>query len=601
MNDLAEKQPKNLSEVTKSKQELLLTRIQSFTCKETSEACRGMDEKLLERTAQMCEKLAALKIDPTPAVSTIANLSKHPESKHEILNIIIDRLETTDYWFLKHAERLSANVSSQKFLEFFPLLERINSWNMRVFDQSLKISEEKVVNVSSELLRALPDEWVAPSVQLGKLCAEREIKPEHLFEALTFIANKKPTSEQFSKIHEEFSKLIPVLRTEVDIIPPLFIDHPSDTKKMYIRKPEWTLDAIAKKAAALNIDEFTDYLKRIRVKEDLFLSMMEGKEEEPLMEMFKKEIKQAMSYHAGAVAFAIVLSENQNTYSLIKEAFSKRKEKGYYSDMFDYTQILDPLETLNSILTHKGKEPLPYNPPDVELPQLMKGEVTYTDLKEVENLFPVQSRIAALHILLNEYKEEFARRISVLTPANDIRADEISGFIKSFLEVTKEKHLYEKQFSFADIGTGSGEFTSEFVGYIKNNFENPKIIRTNPTEIELKHHKELGFRLYDATEKPLGENLNLLIIKDVMKFFDEKGREKIWENVKRDVVEGGVVISGSTTYVPYEGAYKMHVKYKGELVKVDPTKFLQELMEIKNHQEYITKLDGIVENCKVGD
>jgi|GEM_PF-3357855 len=592
MGDVVEK-PKDISDVVKSRRELLLTRIQSFTCKETSEACREMDEKLLERTARMCERLAASKLDPTPAVSIIANLSKHQESKREVLNIIMDRLETADYYFLKNAEKLS-QTSPQKFLEFLPLLEKISSWNQRVFDRSLKISEENVVNVTSELLKALPDGWVAPSVELGKLCAERGVKPEYLFEALTFIANKKPTNEQFSAVVEEFSKLIPVLRTEVDVIPPLFIDHPSDTKKLYTRKPEWTLDAVAKKAAVLPVDEFIEYLKRIRVQEDLFLSMMEKKDEEPLMEMLKKEIKQALTYHAGAVAYAIVLSENQEAYNLIRQAFSKRKEKGYYPDMFEYAQLLDPLDVLNNILKFKRELPLPYNSPDIELPQLMKKEVTYADLKEVENLFPIQSRIAALHILLNEHREEFARRISVLTPANDIRADEISGFIKSFLEISKEKRLYDKQFGFADIGTGSGEFTSEFVGYIKNNFENPKIIRTNPTEIELKHYKELGFRLYDVTERPLGENLNLLVIKDVMKFFDEKGREKIWEHVKNDLVEGGVVISGSTTYVPYEGAYKMHVKYKGELVKVNPEKFIEELRKVRDYQDYLANLDGIV-------
>lgn len=594
MNDIAEKPAKDLRDVVKSREELLLTRIQSFTCKETSEACRGMDLKLLERTAQMCERLVALKIDPTPAVSTIANLSKHPETRREVLNIIAEKLEAEDYWFLKHAERISQNISSQKFLEALPLLEKISSWNRRVFDQSLQISEDKVITITSDLLKALPEEWVAPSVELGKLCSRHNVKPEFLFEALIAIASKKPTNEQYSTIHQEFSKLIPVLRTEVDTIPPLFIDHSSDAKRMYTRKPEWTLDLLAKKAVVMPTDEFIEYLKRIRVQEDPFLSFMENKEE-PLMEMLKKEIKQAMSYHAGAVAYAIVLSENQNARNLIKEGFSRRKEKGYYEDMFPYPQLLDPLEILNDVLKHEGKQPLPFNPPEIELPQLMKKEVTYSDLKEVEALFPVQSRVAALDMLVNEYREQFARRISVLTPSNDIRADKIANFINSFLALAKEKHLYDNQFGFADIGTGSGEFTSEFVGYVKNNFENPKIIRTNPTEMELKHHKELGFRLYDVTERPLGEKLNLLIIKDVMKFFDEKGRERIWEHVKRDVVEGGVVVSGSTTYVPYEGAYKMHVKYQGELVKVDPEKFIDELRKVKGYEGYMANLKGIIE------
>jgi hypothetical protein len=602
VGDIVKPATENPLAAIKDREERLLTRVESFTSKDVSEACRGMNEKILERVALMCERIGGSGENLSNAVLTVVNLSKHKDSKEETLNSIMEKLETSaDSWFLHNAERLSQKVSPEQFLKSIPLLERISNWNKRAFTPSVMIDESKMILLTSEFLNSVGDDRVAQCVELGKECAERLIKPSDLYKALMSIAKKNPTQEEFNRIFEEFSKLIPVLKTEYEVATKFFLDEPGDEKVFYYKKPEWTLSSIADKAAVFSLNDFVMYLTKIRREEDPFLSMIAPKENESvLMQNFKKELELGITWHAGAMAFALVLSENPEAYKLIENAFSERKGKGYYHDMFEYSELLDPVKILNEFLSTEKKPLIPYHPPERKFSELMqKSEITYINLKRIAESSPeVMKECSALNILLTEYRDKFAKRISVLTSHEDIHAEELKTFIKNFLEISKEKHLFDDRFKFADIGTASGEFSGEFVSYVRSNFQNPIIIRTNPTEFEIKHHSDLEVTIHDITQNPLNMKANVVIVKDMMKFFEEDGRGRIWNNVTQSVSEGGIVISGSTVQ-PQGYAYKQHVMHKGELVRVDSDKFLNELRSVGGYQDYLNKLDSIVEISRI--
>jgi hypothetical protein len=181
----------------------------------------------------------------------------------------------------------------------------------------------------------------------------------------------------------------------------------------------------------------------------------------------------------------------------------------------------------------------------------------------------------------------------------DIAAEGLEKTIMSFLEIAKEKKLYGNEFVFVDYGTASGRFTNEPVSYIRNSFERHSIIRTNPTNFKIEHHDDLPVLEHDLAENNIEVQANIAVVKDVMKFFTPNGKGKVWENVTKDVTEGGVVFSGSFVELPYEYQYKMHVKLHGELVKVDENKFLAELKSVKDYPDYLARLDEIVEKCRM--
>ena len=625
MNDVVQKpQKENPLDLIKNKTDMLLTRVESFTSKEMSEACRGMDKKTLERAALMCERISKTGENPSSAVLIIANLSKH-KGEEETLNRIVEELEKSpDQWLLKNTEKLSRTTSPEQLLKSLPLIERLNNWNRRAFTPSVRINEDNVVKVTAELANAVGD-GLTQCVELGKVCVERGINPEHLFEIFVVLMNKKehpPSKEQFTTIVNDLSKILPNLETKYNEVeaPDFSIGLPSDKKLFVYDKPEWTLKTISDKLKQLlletnyevapkdTVDEFIKYLKDFERKSDPFQKALSPESGSEPYRNFKIEISSNLSWHAGAVAFAKKMSEDEGFCLLIESSVSERRSKGYY-DLFSHAELLlDPIKMLNDFRASENKPPIPYYAPDIAeksggFPELANVTmIRYLDLKKVaESRQEVVGESSALDAIWAEYKGQFGRRIETLTQTQNIRADEATEFINSFLEIAKEKHLFQWQFMFVDVGTSSGLFSKCFVDYINENFKNPKVILTNPSEIEIEEGLKKFVAIYDATRGPLGEMVNLggkcqlIITKDVMKFFDTDSKGTIWGNVTSALAEGGVIVSGSTLFVPHESAYKAHVMHNGELVKVDFKKFLEECVKVEDYGDYLNKLDGILE------
>jgi hypothetical protein len=307
------------------------------------------------------------------------------------------------------------------------------------------------------------------------------------------------------------------------------------------------------------------------------------------------------------------MSENEGFCHLIESSLSDRRSKGYY-DLFSHEELLDPIKMLNGFRAYEGNPPIPHYPPDVAektggYPELKEiSNVRYNDLKKVAESYPeIMGEVSALETIWKEYRQMFENRMKTLTPTQDIRADKAAEFIRSFLEITKGKHLFEGQFRFVDVGTGSGAFAREFVKYITENFANPTIILTNPSEMKIKDELKKSATIYDATKGPLADLIliegpaNIVIAKDVMKFFDPETKGIIWNNVTSVLAKGGVIVDGSTLFVPRESAYKAHVMNNGELVKIDFDKFLNELRnpELKDYRAYLNNLDEILKRSSM--
>jgi len=274
MNEIAQK-PKEPLDVIKDKNSMLLTRVQSFTSKEVSDACKGMNERILESTALICERISTAGGNPSPAVLTITNLSKRGESNEEMLIRVMEKLaEHQDRWFLQAAEKLSQTASPERLLNSIPLLERVGRWNKRKFAPSVEIDETNMLLPPIDFVSAMDDDQLGKGMELAKLCVERSIKPDDLYKALTSIAGKSPTKEQFDGIIEEFTKLLPALRKDFDTAPQFFLDRPEDVKTFTCDRPEWTLNWIAENAKKLPLDEFIQSLTSTR-KEYIFKSLLE--------------------------------------------------------------------------------------------------------------------------------------------------------------------------------------------------------------------------------------------------------------------------------------------------------------------------------------
>jgi len=335
-------------------------------------------------------------------------------------------------------------------------------------------------------------------------------------------------------------------------------------------------------------------------KEDLFEKTMSSKKDEGKMfQELKRGVVSCIGWHAGAVAFALKMCEDPSFYRLIEDACLEREKKGY-KELFKYTD-LDPLRLLDEIYTNKKKpKNIYYYPPDMmnmlrSFPILDDiGEIKYNDLKKFAELSPdVKRETLALDYMLKNHREELKTRLTLTTPCADLHYEEAAVFIKGFLKVAAAKKLYDKVFGFADFGTASGAFSSEAVSIVKENFEKYKIVRTNVLEHPVSHHRDLKVRIHDMTEGPIGEKFDLIIIKDVMKFFNGNGRGRIWNNVTQDAKEGGVVMAGSF-YTLGRSEFKPHVKHNGVLIRVNPWDFLGELTKVKDYQDYLKNLDGIV-------
>jgi hypothetical protein len=630
MSDITQKpQKENPLDMIKSKdyRSALLIQVEKFTSNEVSERCRGMDEKLLERTALMCERISKTGENPSSAVLIIANLSKHKNGEEETLNRIVEELEKSpDQWLLKNTEKLSQTTSPEQLLKSLPLIERLNNWNRRAFTPSVRINEDNVVKVTAGLANAVGD-GLTQCVELGKSCVERGINPEHLFEIFVVLMNKNehpPSKGQFDTIVNELSKILPNLETKYDEVeaPDFSMDVPSDKKLFVYDKPEWAFKAFSDKLKQLlletnykvapkdTIDEFIKYLKDFERKSDPFQKALSPKNGSEPYRNFKIEIGSNLSWHAGAVAFAKKMSEDEEFCRLIESSLSERRSKGYY-DLFSHAELLlDPIKMLNDFRASENKPPIPSYPPDITeksggFPELANVTMLrYKDLKKVaESRQEVIWESSALETIWKDYRQMFEGRIKTLTQTQDIPAKELSNAIMSFLELIKEKHLFEDPLVYLDIGTASGEFSRKHVKYIEKNFDNPQILLTNPTELEMIDDLKKYRATYDATQGRVGEMLplrgririvHIAVTKDVMKFFDTDTKGTIWSNVTSDLAEGGVSFAGSTIFIPNESAYKEHVMHNGELVKVDWPKFIEEARKVKDYQDYLDKLDEII-------
>jgi hypothetical protein len=211
MSDITQKpKQENPMDIIKTK-ELLLIRVESFTSKDLSNACRGMDEKLLERIATMCERIASSGEKPYCAVQTAITLSKKKDCREEILDSIMNHFEQSpDTWSFYQTEKLSQDVSAAQLLKSLPLIERISKWNRGAFP--VRIDEEHFVFLTSQLVTALGDQkGLEKCMELGKECTERGINPEDLQHTLVLFIKKHPTHEQFNTVVDELSKLLTLL------------------------------------------------------------------------------------------------------------------------------------------------------------------------------------------------------------------------------------------------------------------------------------------------------------------------------------------------------------------------------------------------------
>ncbi|NYZ75788.1 hypothetical protein H0N98_00875 [Candidatus Micrarchaeota archaeon] len=327
------------------------------------------------------------------------------------------------------------------------------------------------------------------------------------------------------------------------------------------------------------------------LKEDLLARTLAPREGEgKVFRDFKKEIKTNLGLNAGCIAIAKKMCDDPEFYKFLEEAMNEREKSGYKSrpntviysflksDAFNFQAALSEIS--------KGKSMSYLNLPGTKL----YGRVGYDDLKRSAESDPsVIMESSALDTLYEKYRDEFKRRLASFTLHDGMFNNMAATFMIGLLRTVQEKHLYEGEFKFADIGTGSGEFSDEFLSFIKERFSKYKVVRTNPVELQIHHHEDMKVRIHDIDQESLGEKFNVVIIKDVMKFFkDGKPRGVIWENVKQSTEEGGVVLSGG------HGIFKVHVMYKGELLRVSPDAFLEKAKRVEDYNEYMEKLGDIV-------
>jgi hypothetical protein len=302
---------------------------------------------------------------------------------------------------------------------------------------------------------------------------------------------------------------------------------------------------------------------------------------------------------------------------MVSRAFYKREEKGYKPDSLPPVRY--PSAVLQRIHSSRG-EPWGMNFVDdglknanshIDFVDLLQEkptgiitqnmhadnskefkEIRYSDLqKTADSSRAVKNELAALDHLISHHPKELEREMTLGTSYMDILDEEAGKFLNSLLHTMYEKKLYGNDFTMADIGTSSGAFTDKPISYVLEKFKNPKIIRTNPAGLQIKAHKELEVRIHDITDGPVGEKFDLVIIKDIMKFFTEEGKARIWENVAQDVKEGGFIVDGSV------GTFKLHIKHNEELVKVDSDAFLKELAKLESYPSYLDNVGDIIARC----
>jgi hypothetical protein len=328
------------------------------------------------------------------------------------------------------------------------------------------------------------------------------------------------------------------------------------------------------------------------LKEDPLEKMITPREGEgELFKKFKKEVMDNIRTNAGCIALAKRMCDDPNFYKIVEQALLEREKRGYKwapPDKITYSFLDSEMFKLRSALAEiSEKESFEYD----SLPSfILHGKVTYANLKKsAENDLSVIKEIEALNTLLEKHQEEFTRRLTFLTLHDYVSDHKAAKFTVSLLRTIWEKNLYKDEFKFADIGTGSGEFSDEFISFIMDRFRKYTIVRTNPIELKIARQKDLPVRIHDISKEDLGEKFNLVIIKDVMKFFERgEPRGVIWENVKHSTIEGGIVISGG------QGEFRPHVLYNGDLVRLHPEAFLRELEKVRNYKDYLKNLGEIV-------
>jgi ribosomal protein S18 acetylase RimI-like enzyme len=252
MNDIAQKPPKeNPLDVIKTKEHLLVT-VQSYTSKDVSEACRGMDKTLLERIATMCERIANANSEAKPAcaVLTIANLSKKKDCTPDILNSVMNYFEQSpDTWFFYYIEKLSQDISAEKLLKQLEFMEAIAKLNRKALPKKdgkrLQINEDDVLYMTSKLASILGAKGIEKCVKLGKECTDKEINPEDLLHTLVLFIKKDPTPGQFNTAIDELSKLL----TRLEPAPNALKDLPDEIQFS-------------------TTDKFIEYLKNLNLKND---------------------------------------------------------------------------------------------------------------------------------------------------------------------------------------------------------------------------------------------------------------------------------------------------------------------------------------------
>jgi hypothetical protein len=310
------------------------------------------------------------------------------------------------------------------------------------------------------------------------------------------------------------------------------------------------------------------------LKEDSLERMFSIREGEgKVFKSFKKELKESLKLNTGCIALAKKMCDDPEFYKFVKDAMAERERSGYKrktasgSYSFLTSEIFNFQTALLEISEGKSSNYFPMPS------RIVRGRIAYSDLERYAESDPdVKKEISALDTLYEKYPDELRRRFSSFTLHDTMLDNMAASFMVSLLRISQGKHLYKDEFKFADIGTGSGGFSEEFVSFVTERFKQYKIVRTNPVELEIRHHEDIGVRIHDIRKESLGEKFNVVVIKDVMKFF-EKGepRGTIWGNIKQSTEEGGIVLSGG------KGVFKVHILCNGELRKVVPDAFLEKV------------------------
>jgi hypothetical protein len=344
-------------------------------------------------------------------------------------------------------------------------------------------------------------------------------------------------------------------------------------------------------------------LPSIRKEEDLFQkAILPKKDEGKFLKMFKESLLSDLNRDAGRIAFAIEMCDNPKFSNAVREAFLKREEKGHTGFMIPE---FDPLEILGEFNPKMSKskdfyygltmqeELQIHKMPQIGLNELANpGKIRYADLKKVESSYEeVSKKVLAWDYIANNHLEEYTRILALQTLSGELDNTQAAKFIDDFLQIAHKKNLYEGEFCMADIGTSGGWFSHPFVTFIRRNFDKNRIVRTDVIKQPVSWHTDLEVKIHDITESPIEgkHGFHVIIVKELMKFFNEKGTERIWGNVAADTKEGGVVISGEA------GSFEMRIGHKGGLVKVNPEAFLKELRNVKNYQDYLDNLNKIIE------